>query len=261
MLSYTDMTVRRIWMEISEPRLPLAQAEDSVSSLFTTIVCSPRSHHHSAQGFLFASWLEGLIDAQRALTEYIFLYLPSSFWFLRNAQSTEHVFASPNFWAIHPFHTGAWAGVRTGHLVIPVTQSESKTRTLLWKGKQMCYVIVPSCPSWILQRIVFKGLESKPAAIVETQGIHLKFSIATLSSFPSMLWLSNPLGWHCVHKHWFLSGSCCQCENLLSSALCLCQLGNGGKILIFPLYSKWPHDPTHGQVCHESKNVGTVRTT
>lgn len=33
------MTVRKIWVEISVPRLPLLQAEDFVSSLFATIVC------------------------------------------------------------------------------------------------------------------------------------------------------------------------------------------------------------------------------
>lgn len=42
---------------------------------------------------------------------------------------------------------------------IPVTWSESKTRTLLWKGKLICYLIVPSCSSWILQKLFFRAWE------------------------------------------------------------------------------------------------------
>lgn len=119
MLWGTDVTVRRIGMEFSEPRLPMVQVEDFVSSLFAIIVCSPGSHLHSLVhiGFSFCI-LIGKADAQRALTEYTFLYLPPSFCFLKNAQSTEHVFASPEFWAMHPFHTGAWTRGRTGHLVV-----------------------------------------------------------------------------------------------------------------------------------------------
>lgn len=120
MLWDTDVTVRRIWMEISVPRLPLVQVEDFVSSLFATMFAALRATttFQSVQGFLFASWLERLIDAQRTLTEYTFLYIPPSFWLFKNAQSTGHVFASPNFWAMHLFHTGAWTKGKVGHLVL-----------------------------------------------------------------------------------------------------------------------------------------------
>lgn len=64
-------------MEISVPRLPLVQVEDFVSSLFATVVSSPGSHPRSLVcSFLSASLLERLIDAQRVLAEYTFLYLP-----------------------------------------------------------------------------------------------------------------------------------------------------------------------------------------
>lgn len=256
-------------MEISVPRLLLVQVEDFVSSLFAVIVRSPGSHCHSLVciGFSFCI-LIGKADWCTKGIDRIYFFISSSFLlFLEVCPSTGHVFAFPNFWVMHPFRTGAGTRSRTGHLVVAWVD-EYLSHVLRAKpepcyGKvNMCYLIVVSHPSWIPQRIAFKGLESKPTVSLETQGIYLKFSIAVLSSFPSMLWLSDPLGWHSVHKHCFLlSGSCWQCENLLSSALCLCRLRNVGKVAFFLLYSKWPHNPTHGQVCHESKNMWTVRTT
>lgn len=204
MLWDTDLTVRRIWMEISVPRLPLVQVEDFVSSLFAVIVCSPGSHHHSlvCTGFSFCI-LIGKADWCTEGIDRIYFFI-SSFFLLVPEESTRHVFASSDFWAMHPFHTGAWTTGRTGHLVVTWVDEylshglRAKPEPCYGKVNKWCYLIIPSCSSWILQGIVFKGLKSKPTVNVETQGIYLKFFIATLSSFPSMLWLCDPLGWHCA---------------------------------------------------------------
>lgn len=66
--------------------------------------CGWDSHHRFlvCREFSFASWLEGLIDAQRALTGSVFLYLHPSFFFT-DVQCTRCVFASPVFRLCIPF--------------------------------------------------------------------------------------------------------------------------------------------------------------
>lgn len=167
MLWDTDVTVRKIWVEISVPRLPLLQAEDFVSSLFATIVCSPGSHHHSlvCTGFSFciliwkADWCTKGID-RICLLFCIFLLIleecpkyKTCLYFLLIFWLWNHFLQVPEL--------KGWDRTSCSSLSewIPVTWSESKTRTLLWKGKLICYLIVPSCSSWILQKLFFRAWE------------------------------------------------------------------------------------------------------
>lgn len=149
MLWDTDLTVRRIWMEISVPRLPLVQVEDFVSSLFATIVCSPGSHHHSLVCTGFSSCiLIGKADWCTEGMDRIYFFI-SSFFLLVLEESTRHVFASSDFWALHPFHTGAWTRGRTGHLVVAWVDEylshglRAKPEPCYGKVNKWCYLIVP----------------------------------------------------------------------------------------------------------------------
>lgn len=214
---------------------------------------------YSAQGFLFASWLERLIDAQRALAEYTFLYLPSSFWFLRNAQSTGHVFASPNFWAMHPFHTGAWTRGRTGHLVIPVMWSERKTRTLLWKGKQICYVIVPSCPSWIFQRLFLRGLRANQLLLWKHKAFTWNSALPHLAaSLPCCDWVTLWAGTVCTSTD---SSSQDPAGNVKTSLAVPCVSANWGKevrYLFFPFTASDPMTPHMDKCVMKAKMWGLL---